>query len=136
MGSSLLWRKVAAVVIAVGLTAGCGASPQVWTGPSETVTAYPGAKHCNLDSVLFFDLDGQQYVFDPGSTVERQMLIGEPEKNAQLPADATDTGLRRGKAALWLAADGNAVYLVSGDLAKPGDAAQLWPRAVEPIRCD
>jgi len=130
-------RALAAVVIAVALaTAGCDASAQVWTGPSLTATASPGSQHCNLDSVLFIELGGRQYVFDPGSTVERQLLVGEPEKNAELQADAVDTGLRRGKESLWLAAGGNATYVVSGDVVQPGDSAQLWPRAVEPIRCD
>ena len=137
MGPWLSRRALAAVVIvAVLASAGCGASAQVWTGPSLAVTAYPGSQHCNLDSVLFIELGGQQYVFDPGSTVERQLLMGEPEKNAQLPADAVDMGLRRGKESLWLAADGNAAYVVSREAAQPGESAQLWPRAVEPIGCD
>ena len=133
---SLRRAPAAAVIVAALATAGCGASAQVWTGPSETVTAYPGSQHCNFDSVLFIELGGQQYVFDPGSTVERQLLMGEPEKNAQLPDDAVDTGLRRGKESLWLAADGNAAYVVTGDVVQPGVSAQRWPRAVEPIGCD
>lgn len=137
MGTWLSRRALAAVVMVAALeTAGCGASAQVWTGPSEMVTAYPGSQHCNLDSVLFIELNGRQYVFDPGSIVERQLLTGEPQKNAQLPTDAVDTGLRRGKGSLWLAADGNAAYVVLGEAEPPGPSAQLWPRAIEPIRCD
>ena len=137
MGNMVSRWALAVVAVAAALaTAGCSAGTQVWVGPSQTVTAYPGSGHCNLDSVLFVEFDGQQYVFDPGSTVERQLLTGEPEKNSQLPADAVDTGLRRGKSALWLAADGNGVYVVPEGSAHPGDPAQLWPRAVEPIGCD
>jgi hypothetical protein len=126
--------RIALPFAATLVLTGCGASAQVWTGPSETVTAYPGARHCNLESALFLDLGDAQYVFDPGSTVERQMLVSEPEEKATLPPDAVDTGLRRSDAELWLAANGDAVYVVSGDGVK-NDSVQKWPRAVEPIVC-
>ncbi len=121
-------------LLAVALAA-CGASAQVWTGPDQTVTANPGASHCGEESVLFLTLGDEQYVYDPGSTIERQLLTSEPEKRVDLPADAVDTGLRRAGKELWLAADGDAVYVVSGD-AVAGDTAQKWPRAVTSIGCD
>ncbi len=127
---------VAVVVVAAawGLSA-CGASAQVWTDAQETVTAYPGARHCGQESVLFLQLGGEMYVYDPGSTIERQLLVSEPEKVADLPADAVDTGLRRSDKQMWLAADGDAVYVVSGD-AVASATAQKWPRAVTPFGCD
>lgn len=64
------------------------------------------------------------------AVVEPQMLVGEADKDSYLPADAVDTGLRRSRAELWLAADGDAIYVVSGD------EVQLWPRAITPIGCD
>ena len=119
---------------ALGLAA-CGASAQVWAGPDQTVTAHPGSRHCGQEAVLFLDLGGEMYVYDPGSTIERQLLTSEPDKGVDLPADAVDTGLRRGDAGLWIAADGDAVYVVSGDAAAT-DSAQKWPRAVTPFGCD
>ena len=120
---------VATAAVAVLFLTGCGASAQVWTGPSETVTAYPGSTHCNNETVLFLDLGDAQYVFDPGSIIETQMLVSKPEKHSTLPADAVDTGLRRSDAELWLAANGDAAYVVQGD------NVQKWPRAVQPIVC-
>jgi hypothetical protein len=84
--------------------------------------------------VLFLDLGDAQYVFDPGSSIEPQMLASKPEEKSTLPADAVDTGLRHSKAELWLAANGDAVYVVSGDGVK-NDSVQKWPRAVQPIVC-
>jgi hypothetical protein len=126
--------RIALTLAATLVLAGCGASAQVWTGPSETVTAYPGSSHCNDESVLFLDLGDAQYVFDPGSVIEPQMLVSKPEKKSTLPADAVDTGLRRSDAELWLAANGDVAYVVSGDGAQK-DSVQKWPRAVEPIVC-
>ncbi len=134
-----LWTRrspswVALPFAATLVLAGCGASAQVWTGPSQTVTAYPGSSRCNDESVLFLKLGDAQYVFDPGSTIERQLLKSEPEKDATLPADAIDTRLRRSDAEMWLAANGDALYVVSGD-GLQNDSVQKWPRAVEPIVC-
>jgi hypothetical protein len=126
--------RIALAVAATLVLAGCGASSQVWTGPSQTVTAHPGASHCNEESVLFLNLGDAQYVFDSGSVIEPQMLVSKPEKKSTLPADAVDTGLRRSDAEMWLAADGDAVYVVSGD-GLQNDSVQKWSRAVEPIVC-
>ena len=121
---------LAGVLATALVLTGCGASAQVWTGPGHTVTAYPGSRHCHEESVLFLDLGGETYVFDPGTTVERQLLTSEPDKDATLPADAIDTGLRRSDAEMWITADGDAVFVVAGD------HAQKWPRAVQPFGCD
>lgn len=122
------------IAATLGLAA-CGASAQVWTGPDQTVTADPGSRHCGEEYVFFLNLGDEQYVYDPGSTIERQLVTSEPEKSANLPADAVDTGLRRSSKELWLAVDSDAVYIVPGD-AVAGDPAQKWPRAVTPIGCD
>ncbi len=137
MAGSLRRRAgLAAVMVAAVLgLAACGASAQVWTSTDQTVTAHPGSRHCGDENVLFLNLGDEQYIYDPGSTIERQLLTTEPEKNVNLPADAVDTGLRRSENEMWLAADGDAVYVVSGD-AVAGDPAQKWPRAVTPIGCD
>ncbi len=137
MAGSLRGRvALAAVMVAatLGVTA-CGANAQVWTGPDQTVTANPGPRHCGTELVLFLTLGDEQYIYDPGSTIERQLLTGESRKDADFPADAVDTGLRRSDNEMWLAADGDAIYVVSGD-AVAGDPAQKWPRAVTPIGCD
>ncbi len=127
---------LAAVVVAAALgVAGCGTSAQVWTGADQTVTANPGPRHCGTESVLFLSLGDQQYIYDPGSTIERQLLTSEPQKSVNLPADAVDSGLRHSDKEMWLAANGDAIYVVSGD-AVAGDTAQKWPRAVTPIGCD
>lgn len=123
------------VALAAMLTSGvlglaaCGASAQVWTGDGPVVATYDGSKHCNWDSVHFMEIDREQYVFDPGSTIDRHLLAGEPENDAELPSDAVDTGMRRGNASLWLAADGQAAYVVSKD------NVQKWPHAFELILC-
>lgn len=131
MAHSRSKRALAGLVITVALVAsGCGAPTDVWTGDGHVVATYDGSKHCNWDSVHFMEIDREQYVFDPGSTIDRHLLAGEPENDAELPSDAVDTGMRRGNAALWLPADGQAAYVVSKD------NVQKWPRAVTPIGCD
>lgn len=80
--------------------------------------------------MLFLDLDGHKYLYDPGTAIPRQYLSQEPENSVPLPANATDTGLRRGKSSLWLAADGGALYVATGN------SAQLWPLVVEEFGCD
>jgi len=127
------FSRATVFLMAAGLaivTSGCGASAEVWKGPSQTVTAQPGPKHCGEEEVLFLTLDGQEYLYDPGAAIPRQYLSQEPQKSVALPADATDTGLRHGKDSLWLGAEGDALYLVSGD------SAQLWPLVVEEFGCD
>ena len=51
---------------------------------------------------------------------------------AELPADATDTGLRRDGRQLWIGPDEKAAYLVGVD--DPADV-ERWPAAKQPIRC-
>jgi hypothetical protein len=51
---------------------------------------------------------------------------------AALPADATDTGLRRDGRQLWIGAGEKAAYLVSVD--DPEDV-ERWPRAKQDIGC-
>jgi hypothetical protein len=121
---------VAGVVASALAVASCGVGAQVWTGPDGTVTAEPGSRHCGTESALFLVLGDKQYVFDPGSTIEHRFLVSKPEQDAELPADAVDTGLRRSAAHLWLAADGNAPYVVAGD------TVQKWPRATQRLGCD
>ncbi len=116
------------IVAALGVAA-CGPSPREWTGDGHTVATYDGSKHCNWDSVHFMEIDRTQYVFDPGSTIDPHLLAGEPEQDTELPADAVDSGMRSGMASLWLAADGQAAYVVSKD------NVQKWPRAFELILC-
>lgn len=123
------WAVVAVMTAAAwGLTA-CDAPPTVWTGEGPTATQYAGARHCGWESVSFIEIDREQYVYDPGSTIPRDFLAGEPEAHAVLPDDAVDTGLRKGGWELWLAADGQAAYIVTPD------DVQKWPHAYEPILC-
>ncbi len=101
----------------------------MWTGEGPTATEYHGARHCDWESVSFIEINREQYVFDPGSTISRDLLVGEPEDDAELPDDAVDTGQRKGDWELWLAADGQAAYVVT-----PNNV-QKWPHAHEPILC-
>ena len=73
----------------------------------------------------------QQFVLDPSGVLD-QRLPTTYDAHAVLPADAQDSGWRRGGLALWLQDGGNAAYLVN--LADPTDVQRL-PRAKRQITC-
>ena len=105
--------------------------------PTTRVMTWRGAERCGWKDVTFIDLDGGsaasvQLVNDPSGSLDGRLRTTY-DARAQLPADARDTGWRRGGSALWLQPDGDAAYLVN--VADPTDV-QRWPEAKRPIACD
>ena len=97
--------------------------------PTTVVSSRQGHEHCGWQGVTFLRLRKQQFVGDPDGVIEQAPLQATFAADTDLPDDATDTGYRHDGDALWVAADGNAVYLV-GD-----DGVQRWPAAKSMIAC-
>jgi hypothetical protein len=104
--------------------------------PTSQVMTLRGAKHCGWEDVTFIEVDrastrSRQFVYDPSGELDQQLRTTY-DAHALLPADAHDSGWRRGGLALWLYPGGDAAYLVN--LADPSDV-QRWPRAEHAIGC-
>jgi len=104
--------------------------------PTTEVMTLRGPEHCGWEDVTFLELNPEstgirQYVHDPSGELDPQLRTTYADR-ARLPADAADTGWRRGGLALWLPPHGDAAYLVN--LADPTDVAR-WPRAKRTIGC-
>ncbi len=119
---------------------------EVWTDaagrrvPVTKVRSSQGQEHCEWQDITFLTLGGagtrtQQFLGgspDAIAELEPDALRTTYEANAELPADATDTGLRHDGRELWLAPSGEAAYLVNQQDA--GDV-ERWPAAEEPFGC-
>jgi hypothetical protein len=101
--------------------------------PVTRIQSFQGAEHCSWSDVTFLLLGPEKtadwYVRD----VKREfsgMLHTTFSDRATLPADATDTGLRRDGRRLWLGE--KAVYLVS---LEDAEDIERWPAAKRRIGC-
>ena len=113
----------------------------VWTDtsgarvPVTTVTSYRGAEHCDWQDMTFIELpdgkDKKWYVRDPRGEL-RDFVLSAYDGSAELPKDATDTGLRHDGRQLWVVPAKDAAYLVSLEDAHD---VQSWPAAKERIGC-
>lgn len=106
----------------------------VWTDrdgarvPTSTVTSFQGPEHCDWQTVTFLHLEDRQYLRDPEGVLDEQTVVAY-DGEVRVPADAVDTGYRRGEEELWLAADETVAYLVRGD------GAEAWPRTTGQVAC-
>jgi hypothetical protein len=103
--------------------------------PVTRVQSFQGADHCSWQDITFLLLGPEKkadwYVRDTGGDLS-ELLRTTFVREATLPEDATDTGLRRDGRELWIGPDEEAVYLVSLDDAQD---VERWPAAKQPIRC-
>jgi hypothetical protein len=101
--------------------------------PVTRVQSFQGAEHCDWTDITFLLLGPEKkadwYVRDAGAEF-RELLHTTFSGEAELPADAADTGLRRDGRQLWIAE--RAAFLVSVD---DPDDVERWPAAKQPIRC-
>jgi hypothetical protein len=104
--------------------------------PISTITHYPGPEHCDWQDITFLTMgDGRtQYLGGDGTNefAGLDLLTTTYDGEADLPADATDTGYEYDDWHLWLAADRSAAYVVGVD-----DPSQVerWPAAKDEIAC-
>lgn len=105
-----------------------GELPDTWTNPSDSdvvrsVRSNRGPVHCGWQEMRFLYLDVT--ALPPEDPQHRRTYVANPtpaygqtgwDPDTDLPADAIDTGWRRGSTQLWLAAaDGTeAAFLVDG----------------------
>lgn len=96
--------------------------------PTGTVYSHTGPAHCDWESVTFLTVEDEPFVRDPDGLLA-DYTVTSFDPSARLPDDAADTGYRKDGAALWRAADGSAVYLVSSA------AVERWAATRELITC-
>lgn len=92
------------------------------------VASLAGPSHCDWTTVTFLVFNDRQYVRDPAGVFEVQLVIPY-DPNADLPADASDTGYRRDDRQLWLSAAQTVAYVVAGD------HIEAWPSTVTETWC-
>lgn len=97
--------------------------------PSSIVRSGHGPDHCDWESVTFLSLDGVQYVADPDDVLGDVGLVTPYDGDAELPADASDSGYRRDGRALWRSADRRVAYVVADG------RVEAWPSATGEIVC-
>jgi hypothetical protein len=112
-------------------------APTVWRDAAdvpvrtEVVVSSPGPGHCGWQRTVFLTLgpDKAQYFRDPhGDLAEYSVVPFDPDAN--LPADAVDTGFHTDEWHLYTIPSGRAVFIRTKD-----GTVERWPRATEPIGC-
>lgn len=116
---------------------------EIWTDaggqivPTRRLTVFRGAEHCDWQDMTFLSLgtwDDQAptFVRDPDPDPYLSEYLAEPYlPHTTLPADAVDSGVRRGQDRLWLAPDRARAYVGTA----PGDV-EMWPRMVKRLGCE
>jgi hypothetical protein len=110
---------------------------QIWTDasgdpvPTTKIESWPGPEHCGWESMTFLHLDSDTsaaFVRAPQPGLED--FFAEPYlEHAELPADAQDTGFTRDGRRLWVASDGQRVYVGTAD------DVEVWPRTIRRLGC-
>ncbi|WP_406005379.1 hypothetical protein OG440_03775 [Streptomyces sp. NBC_00637] len=113
--------------------------PEIWTDrhgkrvATTTVSSYPGAEHCDWQSAHFLVMgrgeDRRQYVRDPDGVIEENLLTSPYDGDAEMPADAHDTGYRHGERRLWLTDDASTAYV------RTSGGVEAWPLAKTTVAC-
>ena len=103
--------------------------------PITQIHSFKGAEHCSWEHITFLALGHERkadwYVKDSSGKLN-ELLHTTFSSDAELPADATDTGFRRDGRQLWIGRAEHAAYLVSLD---DPDDVQRWPQAKRRIGC-
>ena len=112
---------------------------QIWTDEDDNpvstrdVSAWEGPEHCDWEEMTFLYLNSDlehAYVRNPDAELIEDFFSEDYRADIALPADAVDTGYRRGGETLWLSADGARAYV--GDDPK---AVEAWPRTTQRLGC-
>ncbi|MDN4175509.1 hypothetical protein QWY28_21275 [Nocardioides sp. SOB77] len=131
------WARCDVVELPADFVEGLG--HEVWTDvdgrlvPTTELEVHAGPEHCDWQDMTFLRLPGDRrrptFLRDPEP--ELRGYVAEPYRaHTTLPADAVDTGYRRGEDRLWTA-PGDARVYVGAD----PDDVELWPRLVESLGC-
>jgi hypothetical protein len=113
---------------------------EVWTDtdgrvvPTSRLEVFHGSEHCDWQDMTFLSLgrwDDKVPTFVRHPEPNLRRYVAEPYRsNVRLPADAVDSGFRRGADRLWLAPDRSRAY-VGAD----ADDVELWPRMAQRLGC-
>ena len=104
--------------------------------PTRQLEVVRGPEHCSWQDMTFLSLgqwDEQvpTFVRDPKPDPALRKYLAEPFlPSTTLPADAVDSGFRRGEDVLWLAPDRSRAYV-----GPTPDDVEMWPHMVEQLAC-
>ena len=98
--------------------------------PTSIITSFPGAEHCEWESVTYLIYEDQQFISDPRGVMDVPYVVPY-DADTELPADAVETGYRHDDRDLWVSADGQVAYLAGSD------RVEAWPKpdTTEPVWC-
>jgi len=97
--------------------------------PTSVLTESTGPEHCGWESVTFLSVEDASFVADPEGVLNESHTAVAFDDDAELPADAVDTGYSREGKHLWLAADGRFAFVVNGE------TVQAWPALTDQAAC-
>ncbi len=114
---------------------------EVWTDadgqvvPTDRLEVFRGPEHCDQQDMTFLSLGPwgrtPTFVRDPDPEPYLRDYLSEPyQPHTALPADAVDSGFRRGDDRLWLAPDRARAYVGAAR-----DDVEMWPRIVKRLTC-
>jgi len=98
--------------------------------PVTRLASFAGPEHCGWEDIVFLELGSDRTYLRDTSGELADYLRTTYDHRSTVPAEAMDTGYRRGGRHLWVTPE--AAYLVSVD--DPGDV-ERWPAAKERIAC-
>ncbi|MDH6213820.1 hypothetical protein [Streptomyces pseudovenezuelae] len=117
---------------------------EIWTDargkrvPIAKVHSSVGAEHCDWEKAHFLslgegegDMQGRLYARDPDGVLADSMLTSAYDGDVRMPADAHDTGYRRGGWHLWLTDDDSSRAYV-----RTADGVEAWPQVRPGRLCD
>lgn len=97
--------------------------------PTSVLAVVNGPEHCDWESVTFLNVEGASFVADSRGVLGEGHVAAPFDDDAELPADAVETGYHRESRRLWLASDGRFAFVVDGD------DVQAWPALAQPTAC-
>jgi hypothetical protein len=115
---------------------------EIWTDrtghrvPTTVLSSSVGAEHCGWQSAHFLSTgdgkdgkDGRMYARDPRGVLGSGLLTAAYDGDVRMPADAHDTGYRRGDWELWLTPDRMTAYV------RTPDGVEAWPATKDTVGC-
>ena len=97
--------------------------------PISVISSARGPEHCGWESATFLSLGEMGYISDPDGVLGGAGFVAPFDSDAELPADAIDSGYRRGGRSLWLSKDRSIAFIVVDD------AVEAWPSSTEQFAC-
>jgi hypothetical protein len=97
--------------------------------PTSILTSFRGPEHCGWESVTYLSFAERHYLADPEDALRGTGMEVPYLADAELPADAVDTGYHLEGRHLWLSLDESVAYIVDED------GVEAWPSPTRFVGC-